>query len=104
MEEETREPQYQVLLDLRERYGLGRFGLMSSQVWGEDPKRILFLLARYKFVAKMLAGCERVLEIGCADAFGTGVQGASDPQEESPPPKPFVLPPRPPQRNAWLAR
>ena len=40
----------------------------------------------------------------CADAFGTGVQGASDPQEESPPPKPFVLPTRPPQRNAWLAR
>jgi 2-polyprenyl-3-methyl-5-hydroxy-6-metoxy-1,4-benzoquinol methylase len=62
-----------MLLGLRERYGLGIMGLMSSQVWGEDPKRLLFLLARYKFVAKMLAGRERVLEIGCADAFGTRI-------------------------------
>ena len=48
-----------------------RFGLMSGYVWATDPKRILFVLARYKFVAKLLAGKERVLEIGCADAFGT---------------------------------
>lgn len=73
MSERTQESQYQVLLELRERYGLGRMGLMSSQTWGEDPKRLLFLLARYKFVAKMLAGRKRVLEIGCADAFGTRV-------------------------------
>lgn len=70
---ETKESQYGVLLELRERYGLGRLGLMSSQTWGEDPKRLAFLLARYKFVAKMLSGRERVLEVGCADAFGTRV-------------------------------
>jgi 2-polyprenyl-3-methyl-5-hydroxy-6-metoxy-1,4-benzoquinol methylase len=62
-----------MLLGLRERYGLGTLGLMSSHVWGEDPKRLAFLLARYKFVAKMFAGRRRVLEIGCADAFGTRV-------------------------------
>ena len=48
-----------------------RFGLMSGYVWATDPKRVLFTLARYKFVAKLLAGRGRVLEIGCADAFGT---------------------------------
>ena len=30
-----------------------------------------FTLARYKFVAKMLTGRNHVLEVGCADAFGT---------------------------------
>lgn len=72
MNEQTREPQYQFLLDL-ERQGLEQLGLMSSQVWREDPRRLLFVLARYKFVAKMFAGLDRVLEIGCADAFGTRV-------------------------------
>lgn len=46
---------------------------MSNQTWHDDPKRLLFVLARYKFVAKMLAGYSRVLEVGCADAFGTRV-------------------------------
>jgi cyclopropane fatty-acyl-phospholipid synthase-like methyltransferase len=36
-----------------------------------DPKHFLFTLSRYKFVAKMLAGREAVLEIGCGDAMGT---------------------------------
>ena len=71
MSESTREPQYNILLNLRDKYGLANFGLMSSQVWGEDPKRILFLLARYKFVSKMLSGRHKVLEVGCADAFGS---------------------------------
>jgi 2-polyprenyl-3-methyl-5-hydroxy-6-metoxy-1,4-benzoquinol methylase len=44
---------------------------MSNQAWHDDPRHLLFLLARYKFVAKMLTGRQRVLEIGCADAFGT---------------------------------
>ena len=46
---------------------------MTSQVWQDDPRRLGFVLARYKFAAKMLSGLERVLEIGCADAFGTRV-------------------------------
>jgi hypothetical protein len=71
--EGTKEAQYNVLLELEKRYGLGKFGLMSSQTWGEDPRRLVFLLSRYKFVAKMLEGRQKVLEVGCADAFGTRV-------------------------------
>src|SRR5437763_12854906 len=71
-EPQTREKQYQFLLE-RRRKGLARFGLMSSQVWQDDPRRLTFLLARYKFVAKMLSGLDHALEIGCADAFGTRI-------------------------------
>ncbi len=70
---ETREPQYQELLRRKHEKGLARFGLMSSQVYFDDPKRLTFLLSRYKFVSKMLEGHAHVLEIGCADAFGTPV-------------------------------
>ena len=73
MSENTREPQYNVLLDLASRKGLTSLGLMSNYVWHEDPKRLTFVLARYKFVAKMLAGHQCVLEVGCADAFGTRI-------------------------------
>lgn len=73
MTEETREPQYQFLLTLEQEEGLERLGLMSSQVWRDDPRRLLFVLARYKFVAKMFAGMNRVLEVGCADGFGSRI-------------------------------
>ncbi len=53
--------------------GLDSLGLMTNQAWDDDPKRLTFTLARYKFVAKMLSGRRRVLEIGCADAFGTRI-------------------------------
>ena len=46
---------------------------MAGAVWHEDPRRLTFVLARYKFVAKMLSGLARVLEIGCADAFGGAI-------------------------------
>ena len=67
----TKEPQYQFEVEMAERLGLARFGIMSNQTWRDDPRRLLFVLSRYKFVAKMLSGKARVLEIGCADAFGT---------------------------------
>jgi 2-polyprenyl-3-methyl-5-hydroxy-6-metoxy-1,4-benzoquinol methylase len=67
----AREPQYQRSLDLSRERGLTTLGLMSNQAWTDDPRHLLFTLARYKFVAKMLTGKNRVLEIGCADAFGT---------------------------------
>lgn len=69
----TREPQYQRCLDLAREHGLETLGLMTSQVWHDDPRRLAFLLARYKFVAKMLEGRPRVAEVGCADAFGTRI-------------------------------
>ena len=65
----TLDPANQVVLDVRERSSIAELGLMNNQVWHDDPKRLLFTLARYKFVAKMLEGKARVLEVGCGDGF-----------------------------------
>jgi 2-polyprenyl-3-methyl-5-hydroxy-6-metoxy-1,4-benzoquinol methylase len=73
MNDKTKEPQYQSLIELKSSKGLTTFGLMSNGVWQDDPRRIGFVLARYKFVAKMFSGMKRVLEVGCADAFGTRI-------------------------------
>ena len=67
----TKEPQYGIIFDTIEKHGVSRLGLMINESWNQDPKRTLFTLARYKFVARMLAGQQSVLEVGCADAFGT---------------------------------
>ncbi len=67
----TREPQYQIQVELRERKGLASLGLVTNQLWHDDPRHLVFLLSRYKFVAKMLSGKNKVLEVGCGDAFGT---------------------------------
>ncbi|GIW78859.1 MAG: hypothetical protein KatS3mg105_0666 [Gemmatales bacterium] len=69
--EQTREPQYQYQVALRDEIGLARLGLTTNQVWNDDPRHLLFILARYKFVSKMLAGKKSALEVGCGDAFGT---------------------------------
>jgi 2-polyprenyl-3-methyl-5-hydroxy-6-metoxy-1,4-benzoquinol methylase len=69
----TREPQYQFLIDIREQKGLSRLGVMANQVWHDDPRRLAFTLARYKFVAKMMSGRTHVVEIGCADAFASRI-------------------------------
>lgn len=67
----TKEPQYDLLFDVKEKHGISPLGLMVNESWNQDPRRTLFTLARYKFVSKMLSGRERVLEVGCADAFAT---------------------------------
>jgi len=69
--EMTKEPQYELLYQVVEQHGIASFGLMANESWNKDPKRTLFTLARYKFVAKLLSGKKGVLEVGCADAFGT---------------------------------
>lgn len=71
--ERTKEPQYGALLDLRDAKGISRLGLMTNQVWHDDPRRLAILLSRYKFVAKMLSGKRRALEVGCGDAFGARI-------------------------------
>lgn len=68
-----KESQYDVLTDY-ERHSLG---LMSSHTYDVDAKRLGFTLARYKFVARVLAGCGWVLEVGCGDAFATRVVAQS---------------------------
>jgi 2-polyprenyl-3-methyl-5-hydroxy-6-metoxy-1,4-benzoquinol methylase len=67
----TREPQYNRSVELEDTIGLTSLGLMTNQVYHDDPRRLAILLARYKFVAKMLSGKEFVAELGCGDGFGT---------------------------------
>ena len=69
----TVEVQYEDCLKVAEDAGVARLGLMTNQVWHDDPRRLVFLLARYKFVAKMLSGMAQVLEVGCGDAFGSRI-------------------------------
>jgi 2-polyprenyl-3-methyl-5-hydroxy-6-metoxy-1,4-benzoquinol methylase len=69
----TRDPVNQSLIDLRDRIGFARLGVMNNKVWHEDPRRLVFTLARYKFVSKMLRGKERAVEVGCGDAFGSRI-------------------------------
>jgi 2-polyprenyl-3-methyl-5-hydroxy-6-metoxy-1,4-benzoquinol methylase len=69
----TKEPQYARLLEVQQEAGISTLGLMTNQVWHEDPRRLAFILARYKFVAKMLSGYHAVAELGCGDAFGTRI-------------------------------
>jgi len=71
--ESTREPQYSRCVELKDQIGLTPLGLMTNQVWQDDPRRLGILLARYKFVAKMLSGRGDVGVVGCGDAFGTRV-------------------------------
>ena len=46
---------------------------MTNQVWHDDPKRLVFVLSRYKFVEKILSGAATALEVGCADAWGSRI-------------------------------
>lgn len=64
------EPQYQGQIAEFERLGPPEMGPMTGQVWRGDPRRLVFLLARYKFVSKMLVGKRNAIEFGCGDAFG----------------------------------
>ena len=34
---------------------------------------MVFMLARYKFVSKLLAGKPNVMEVGCSDGFGSNI-------------------------------
>jgi 2-polyprenyl-3-methyl-5-hydroxy-6-metoxy-1,4-benzoquinol methylase len=65
----TREAQYAPMLALPK----ASFGLMANYAWTDDPRRLTFTFARYKFVSKMLSGRANVLEIGCADAFASKI-------------------------------
>lgn len=51
-------------------------GAMHAAAWDRDPRRLAFTLARYKFVAKMLAG-QNVLEIGCGDMTASRIVAQS---------------------------
>lgn len=63
------EKQYQASIDRVLSEGAERLGLMTTWAFHDDPKRLTFTFARYKFVAKMFGGFGHVLEAGCGDAF-----------------------------------
>ncbi len=69
MADKTRDPVNQVTVEIAEKFGVTRLGIMNNQVWHEDPRRLVFTMARYKFVSKMLSGRKNVLELGCGDGF-----------------------------------
>ena len=48
-------------------------GPLTSYSLLHDARHLGFVLARYKFPAKMFEGMDRVIEVGCGDAFGTPV-------------------------------
>ena len=69
----TRDPVNQYLVNEYRTLGLESLGIMNSSVWRDDPRRLVFTLSRYKFVAKMLEGIENVAEVGCGDGFGSRI-------------------------------
>ena len=65
----TVEPQYEDHVQLKKKFGLRKLGVEKNGCWHIDPRRVVFVLSRYKFVSKMFSGKSRVLELGCGDGF-----------------------------------
>jgi len=63
------EEEYNWIKEIVRNQGSPRVGVMSAGTWLRDPKRLVFVLSRYKFVAKMFSGFDRVLELGSADGW-----------------------------------
>jgi 2-polyprenyl-3-methyl-5-hydroxy-6-metoxy-1,4-benzoquinol methylase len=55
-------------LDLEKLHHL-TLGRYTTHALLDDPKRFGFMMARHKFVGKMLTGFDRVLEVGCQEGF-----------------------------------
>jgi len=55
--------------DMVPRYDI-KLGPSTAASYVGDPRHLAFVASRYKFIGKMLEGFERVLEVGCGDAFG----------------------------------
>jgi 2-polyprenyl-3-methyl-5-hydroxy-6-metoxy-1,4-benzoquinol methylase len=66
----TKESQYNYMLDLM-KMKKRQFGLVGNAILNDDPKRLVFLLSRYKFVSKLFENFDHVLEIGCGDGTGS---------------------------------
>jgi hypothetical protein len=52
-------------------YGEFRLGRNTTRILYEDPKMLLFILSRHKFVSRVLNGAHATLEIGCQEGFGS---------------------------------
>ena len=69
----TKEEQYTYLYEKKQKEGLEQLGMMMNGVWDRDPKRLGFVLSRYKFVSKMFEAKKNVLEVGCGDAWASRI-------------------------------
>ncbi len=69
----TRDTANQQGFEAQVRLGPTRLGVLKNWEWHDDPKRVLFSMSRYKFVAKMFEGRKSVLEVGCGDAFNAPI-------------------------------
>ena len=79
------------IVKVAEEYGVAHLGLMTNESWQTDPRRLVFTLSRYKFVAKMLEDQPRVLEIGCGDGFGSRIVAQAVHQLTAIEPDPILL-------------
>lgn len=56
---------------------LGNYSVTWSDHWSynfrNDPKRLAFVLARYKFAAKMGSSQRSILELGCGEGIGAPI-------------------------------
>lgn len=55
-------------LNHKEGFSLGP---VNAATWLRDPRHLGFVLARYKFAAKMLRNRTAILEVGCGEGLGT---------------------------------
>ena len=62
---------YEELFEKTAAQAAETLGSHYNYSWKTDPRRMLFAFSRYKFVAKMFEGFDRVLEVGCGDASAT---------------------------------
>ena len=69
----TKDPVNQHGYEVQRQIGPTRLGVLKNWEWHDDPRRFLFSMARYKFVSKMFAGRQNVLELGCGDAFNAPI-------------------------------
>jgi len=58
---------------------LGHYSVTWSDHWSynfrNDPKRLAFVLSRYKFAAKMGSKNRTILELGCGEGIGSTILG-----------------------------
>lgn len=69
----TRDPANAAGFEMQKQIGPTRLGVLKNWEWYDDPKRVLFSMARYKFVSKIFEGRKSVLEFGCGDAFNAPI-------------------------------
>ncbi len=72
-----KEQQYNPFLDEYEQKGSVKLGISASRMFRHDPRYMAFKLSRYKFVAKMIEGNDKVLEVGAGEGFASHIVAQS---------------------------